>query len=297
MIINRWIRYFIRSSGSAFLRSKLWKCVSSEKQFNFSLISSWRKIQKFRINCAKSLKLLLVTPIELHMKSWWIFLTWIKLFTNRFAWIRRWLLAIAFAPKRLRLKASKVTKWRLRRECESSYRCCRSTTTQVITVELLTNILFTWCSSCAEFFHDPEAFLPERFDAEHGGVKAYKDRGVLVPFGDGPRICLGMRFALLQLKAAAFEIVTNFKITVDPKMSPGEKLEIDPEELLMNVKKGGLWLNFEAIWMNFILLNEAENKASLKIAWKSRIKNVFRLIGSWWEFVINFYTSCHLIGS
>lgn len=30
-------------------------------------------------------------------------------------------------------------------------------------------------------------------------------------------------------------------------MSPGEKLEIDPEELLMNVKKGGLWLNFEAI--------------------------------------------------
>lgn len=99
----------------------------------------------------------------------------------------------------------------------------------------------------SDFFHDPEDFLPERFNPEHGGIKAFKDRGVLVPFGDGPRICLGMRFALLQLKAAAFEILNKFKITVDTRMQPDAKLEIDPEELLMNVKKGGLWLNFEAI--------------------------------------------------
>lgn len=31
-------------------------------------------------------------------------------------------------------------------------------------------------------------------------------------------------------------------------MDPSQKLEIDPEELLMNVKKGGIWLNFEALW-------------------------------------------------
>lgn len=57
----------------------------------------------------------------------------------------------------------------------------------------------------------------------------------------------GMRFALLQLKAAVFEIIRNYKITVDPKMSSDKELEIDPDELLMNVKKGGLWLNFKAI--------------------------------------------------
>lgn len=78
-------------------------------------------------------------------------------------------------------------------------------------------------------------------------MKSFRDRGVLIPFGDGPRICLGMRFALLQLKAAAFEIIKNFKITVDPRMSPSEKLEIDPSELLMNVKKGGIWMNFEVV--------------------------------------------------
>lgn len=57
----------------------------------------------------------------------------------------------------------------------------------------------------------------------------------------------GMRFALLQLKAAVFEIVRNYKITVDPKMPPDEELEIDPDELLMNMKKGGLWLKFKAL--------------------------------------------------
>lgn len=81
----------------------------------------------------------------------------------------------------------------------------------------------------------------------HGGVKAFRDKGILIPFGDGPRICLGMRYALLQLKTAAFKIIKDFKVTVDPKMSLESHLEIDPQELLMNVKKGGLWLNFEAI--------------------------------------------------
>lgn len=99
----------------------------------------------------------------------------------------------------------------------------------------------------SEYFHDPETFIPERFNVEHGGVKAFKDRGVFLPFGDGPRMCLGMRFAQLQLKAAAYEIVRNFKITVDPIMTPGKKLQIDPGELLMNIKLGGLWLNFQAI--------------------------------------------------
>jgi cytochrome P450 family 28 len=99
----------------------------------------------------------------------------------------------------------------------------------------------------AEYFHDPEDFIPERFDPENGGVKVFKEKGVLIPFGDGPRICLGMRFAQLQLKTAVFEIVKNFHIKIDPIMKPNNELEIDPDELLMNVKKSGIWLNFEAI--------------------------------------------------
>jgi cytochrome P450 len=38
-----------------------------------------------------------------------------------------------------------------------------------------------------EYYVEPEKFIPERFNEENGGVKAFKDKGVLLPFGDGPR--------------------------------------------------------------------------------------------------------------
>lgn len=39
------------------------------------------------------------------------------------------------------------------------------------------------------FYPQPEQFRPERFD--NGGVSEFTKRGCLLPFGDGPRICLG----------------------------------------------------------------------------------------------------------
>lgn len=45
----------------------------------------------------------------------------------------------------------------------------------------------------AEYYPKPNLFIPERFGEEHGGVKAFKDKGVLLTFGDGPRACLGMK--------------------------------------------------------------------------------------------------------
>ena len=95
-----------------------------------------------------------------------------------------------------------------------------------------------------EYYTDPHTFYPERFDAENGGLKSFKDKGVYLPFGDGPRICLGMKFALLQSKAAIAEIVNNFEISVNAKTP--EKLVIDPNEF-MNINIGGLWLDFTPI--------------------------------------------------
>lgn len=93
-----------------------------------------------------------------------------------------------------------------------------------------------------EYYPKPAEFMPERFDPAHGRVKAYKDKGVFLAFGDGPRICLGIRFALMQSKAAVVEIIKNFNISVNKKTEL--PLVIDPKEFL-NVKKGGLWVNFK----------------------------------------------------
>lgn len=95
-----------------------------------------------------------------------------------------------------------------------------------------------------EFFPNPDNFIPERFNPEHGGVKAFKDRCVLIPFGDGPRICSGMKFAYMQVKAAMVAVVKNFEISVD-KQTP-ENLEISPNEF-MNVMNHKLMLNFKQI--------------------------------------------------
>ena len=38
-----------------------------------------------------------------------------------------------------------------------------------------------------------------------------------MPFGYGPRSCIGMRFALLEAKMALIEIVSKFKIVLAPE--------------------------------------------------------------------------------
>ncbi|XP_011296124.1 probable cytochrome P450 28d1 [Musca domestica] len=69
----------------------------------------------------------------------------------------------------------------------------------------------------AEYYPQPEDFLPERFSQANGGTKKFKDMGIYMPFGDGPRICLGMTFGLAQTKAAIANIIMNFELTVNER--------------------------------------------------------------------------------
>lgn len=47
-----------------------------------------------------------------------------------------------------------------------------------------------------DFYENPEKFDPNRFDESTGGVKKLKDAGVFMPFGNGPRQCLGDFFEI-----------------------------------------------------------------------------------------------------
>lgn len=68
-----------------------------------------------------------------------------------------------------------------------------------------------------EYYPDPEKFDPERFTPE--AVKARKPYTYL-PFGDGPRNCIGLRFGLMQSKLAVVKLIQNFEI------APSEKTPI-----------------------------------------------------------------------
>lgn len=76
---------------------------------------------------------------------------------------------------------------------------------------------------------DADKFNPERF--ANGVAGACKFPHVYMPFGVGPRICLGQNFAMAELKILLALILSNFKLSLSPKYkhSPTMKLTIEPE--------------------------------------------------------------------
>jgi cytochrome P450 len=62
-----------------------------------------------------------------------------------------------------------------------------------------------------EYFEDPEKFNPNRFiDPNQMKHPPYAYQ----PFGSGPRNCLGMRFALLEIKLCMTNILRNFRFRI-----------------------------------------------------------------------------------
>lgn len=85
------------------------------------------------------------------------------------------------------------------------------------------------------YWSDPEKFDPERFNPEN---KQNINRFAFLPFGEGPRICPGMRMALLQMKAGLAALLKNYRLELSPKTKL--PLEMIPGSILAS-PKGGLW--------------------------------------------------------
>ncbi|XP_063524217.1 cytochrome P450 3A8 isoform X2 [Pongo pygmaeus] len=58
-----------------------------------------------------------------------------------------------------------------------------------------------------KYWTEPGKFLPERFSKKNkDNIEPY----VYTPFGTGPRNCIGMRFALMNMKLAVIRVLQNF---------------------------------------------------------------------------------------
>ncbi len=66
------------------------------------------------------------------------------------------------------------------------------------------------------YFADALAFRPERWA---NGFEKTLPRGVYFPFGDGPRICIGKSFAMMEAVLILGAIASQFKLTLDTNHS------------------------------------------------------------------------------
>ncbi|MEO5620523.1 MAG: cytochrome P450 [Cypionkella sp.] len=85
-------------------------------------------------------------------------------------------------------------------------------------------------------WQDPDAFRPARFD---GVTKV--DRFAYLPFGDGPRICIGASFALQEAVIILATLLSRFRFIRIPGRDP------KPVMILTLRPQGGVWLRVEAL--------------------------------------------------
>lgn len=81
---------------------------------------------------------------------------------------------------------------------------------------------------------DPNLFYPKRHEVKRNPL-------AFMTFGNGPRYCLGMKFALLELKIALCKLLINFELL------PSENFptELEIIETIVRRPKNGLEISFK----------------------------------------------------
>ncbi|XP_026736660.1 cytochrome P450 6B5-like isoform X3 [Trichoplusia ni] len=92
-----------------------------------------------------------------------------------------------------------------------------------------------------KYFPEPEVFRPERFDPEEFDSN---NKYVYLPFGEGPRACIGARLGLMQSLAGLAAVLSSF--TVEPAPETVRRPVVDPKSAIVQSIAAGLPLKFIA---------------------------------------------------
>ena len=86
------------------------------------------------------------------------------------------------------------------------------------------------------WWDDPERFEPERFSPENEpNIPHY----AYLPFGGGPRVCIGNSFAMMEARLMLATIAQQYQL----RLTPGQVVALDP--LITLRPKGGLRMRVE----------------------------------------------------
>ena len=80
----------------------------------------------------------------------------------------------------------------------------------------------------SRYFEDPQAFRPERWEND---LEKRLPKGVYFPFGDGPRVCIGKSFALMEAILVLATIARRFQLSLVPEqnLEPLASMTIRPK--------------------------------------------------------------------
>ncbi|GBP59922.1 Cytochrome P450 6B2 [Eumeta japonica] len=92
-----------------------------------------------------------------------------------------------------------------------------------------------------KYFEQPDTFMPERFSPDR--IKDI-NKHVYLPFGEGPRACIGERLGLMQSLAGLAALLHKF--SVEPASSSLRHPVSDPSATITQSIKGGLPLRITA---------------------------------------------------
>ncbi|XP_077256406.1 putative cytochrome P450 6a13 isoform X1 [Temnothorax americanus] len=122
----------------------------------------------------------------------------------------------------------------LSRRCEYNYRIPNSNVELPAGIRVIIPIY--GLHHDPNYYPDPARFNPERFTEEN---KRARHPYTYLPFGEGPRNCIGMRFALLQIKMGIISFLKDHRVEICDKSTVPIKFS---RRSLVTTNEAGFWL-------------------------------------------------------